>query len=130
MLEPDREQIEMFVEAIFRHAARQGFVAVRSFFEDNDSRPARLSSAGLTADLRFLIDVAEDDARRAAQHPRPVVFAPPLATFADKDRARESDIVEGLALSVECDQRPREARLRPAQRAASATAACPRARRR
>jgi hypothetical protein len=110
MLEPDRDQIEQFVEAIFRHAASQGFCAIRSFFEDDDAKPARLSSASLTAGLRFLIDVAEDDARRAAQHPRPIVFCPPLATFADKERARESDLVEGLALSVECDEQPLQAR--------------------
>jgi hypothetical protein len=109
-LEPDRDQIELFVDSIFRHAAPQGFVAVRSFFEGDDSKPARLSNAGLVGGLRFLIDVAEDDARRAAQHPRPIVFCPPLAVFAGKDRARESDIAEGLALSVECDVQPLRAR--------------------
>ena len=109
-LEPDRDQIEIFVEAIFRRAASQGFVAVRSFFEDDDSKPARLSSADLRDGLRFLIDVAEDDARRAAQHPRPIVFCPPLAVFSNKDRARESDIAQGLALSVELDAHPLQAR--------------------
>jgi hypothetical protein len=110
-LEPDRGQIELFVDALFRRAAPQGFAAVRSFFEDDDAKPARLSNAPLSVGLRFLIDVAEDDARRAAQHPRPIVFCPPLATFANKDRAREQDIAEGLALSVECDERPTEARV-------------------
>jgi hypothetical protein len=109
-LEPNRDQIEIFVDAIFRRAAPQGYVAVRSFFEDDNAKPARLSSAGLCAGFKFLVDVAEDDARRAAQHPRPIVFCPPLATFAGKDRARESDIAEGLALSVECDERPLQAR--------------------
>jgi AAA domain len=110
MLEPDRDQIEIFVNAIFCHAGKRGFVAVRSFFEDEDLKPARISSAALTGGLSFLIDVAEDDARRAAQHPRPIVFCPPLAAFTNKDRAREQDIAEGLALSVECDELPREAR--------------------
>src|SRR6185436_5458507 len=86
------------------------FVAVRAFYEDDDLKPARISGTALTGGLQFLIDVAEDDARRAAQHPRPVVFCPPLATFNSKDRAREQDIAEGLALSVECDERPQEAR--------------------
>ena len=49
---------------------RQGFVAVRSFYEDAD-KPFRLSTANLSGGLRFLIDVAEDDARRAAQNPKP-----------------------------------------------------------
>jgi hypothetical protein len=29
VLEPDRNQIEIFVDAIFRHAAPEGFVSVR-----------------------------------------------------------------------------------------------------
>ena len=110
MLEPDRAQIEIFANTIFRHAGSQGFVAVRSFYEDEDLKPARISGTALSGGLPFLIDVAEDDARRAAQHPRPIVFCPPLATFTNKDRAREQDIAEGLALSVECDERPQEAR--------------------
>jgi hypothetical protein len=107
-LEPDRGQIEIFVEAIFRRASPLGYVSVRSFLE-NEDKVFRISPASLLGGLRFLIDVAEDDARRAAQNPKPVVFCPPLATFAVKDRAREQDIAEGLALSVECDQHPRAA---------------------
>jgi AAA domain len=110
MLEPDRDQIEMFVDAIFCHAGSKGFVSLRSFFEDDDAKPARITGTELTGGLRFLIEVAEDDARRAAQHPRPVVFCPPLAIFANKSRAREQDILAGLVLSVECDERPQQAR--------------------
>jgi hypothetical protein len=69
-----------------------------------------LSTAKLSGGFRFLIEVAEDDARRAAQNPAPVVFCPPLAVFGNKDHAREQDLLEGLALSVECDQHPGEAR--------------------
>ena len=109
MLEPDRDQLEIFVDALFRRAGDQGFVAVRSFYEGAD-KPFRLSTAKLSGGLRFLIEVAEDDARRAAQNPAPVVFCPPLAVFGNKDHAREQDLLEGLALSVECDQHPGEAR--------------------
>ena len=109
MLEPDRDQLEIFVDALFRHAGDKGFVAVRSFYEGAD-KPFRLSTAKLSGGLRFLIEVAEDDARRAAQNPAPVVFCPPLAVFGNKDHAREQDLLEGLALSVECDQHPGEAR--------------------
>jgi hypothetical protein len=97
-LEPDRDQIEIFVDAIFRHAT-EGFVSVRAFFEDDVSKPFRISSAALSGGLRFLVDVAEDDSRRAAQFPKPVVFCPPLATFSNKDRAREADIAQGFALT-------------------------------
>jgi hypothetical protein len=109
MLEPDRDQPEIFVDACFRHAGDKGFVAVRSFYEGGD-KPFRISTAKLSGGLKFLIDVAEDDARRAAQNPKPVVFCPPLAVFAGQDRAREEDIVLGLTLSVECDAHPNEAR--------------------
>jgi hypothetical protein len=108
MLEPDRDQLEIFVDAIFRHAS-SGFVAVRSFYEELD-KPFRLSSAAVSDGLRFLMDVCEDDARRAAQFPKPVVFCPPLATFETKQKAGEKDIVEGLALSVELDKNPQQAR--------------------
>src|SRR5262249_8961681 len=50
------------------------------------------------------------DARRAAQAPRSIVFAPPLCVFSNKDHAREQDVLAGLALSVECDRNPHEAR--------------------
>ena len=80
MLEPDRDQLEIFVDALFRRAGDKGFVAVRSFHEGAD-KPFRLSAANLSGGLRFLIDVAEDDARRAAQNPAPVVFCPPIAAF-------------------------------------------------
>ena len=44
MLEPDRDQLEIFVDALFRHAGDKGFVAVRSFYEGAD-KPFRLSAA-------------------------------------------------------------------------------------
>jgi RecA-family ATPase len=108
-LEPNRSQIEIFVDAIFRHAT-EGFVSIRAFHEEDASKPFRITPTKLTSGLPFLIEVAEDDARRAAQFPKPVVFCPPLATFIGRDRAREADIAEGLALSVECDEHPQKAR--------------------
>jgi hypothetical protein len=108
-LEPDRDQLEIFIDAIFRRASSSGFVAVRSFFEGQD-KVARLGSAAMSGGLRFLMDVAEDDARRAAQNPKPVCFAPPLAIFTNKDRAREEDLAEGLTISVESDEHPHQAR--------------------
>jgi predicted transcriptional regulator len=109
LLEPDRDQIEQFIDAIFRRAT-EGFVSVRGFYEGHKNEVFRISPAKLLADRKFVLQVAEDDARRAAQAPRPVTFCPPLATFSNKDRARQEDIVEGVAISVECDQHPREAR--------------------
>jgi hypothetical protein len=111
-LEPDRDQIEIFIDALFRHAGDRGFVSLRAFYENDTKKPFRITPVALkgTGNFRFLVECAEDDSRRAAQFPQPIVFCPPLATFAVKDRAREQDILLGLTLSVECDQHPEEAR--------------------
>jgi hypothetical protein len=64
----------------------------------------------LACGLPFIVDNAEIDARRAAQHSEAVVFCPPVAVFKTKDKAREQDIASGLALSVEYDDHPQQAR--------------------
>jgi hypothetical protein len=66
--EPDRDQTEIFVEALFRYATPQGFVSLRAFTEDDDKKPFRITPTSLTGGLKFLIDAAMDDARRAAYH--------------------------------------------------------------
>jgi hypothetical protein len=109
MLEPDRDQIEIFVDALFRYVT-SGAVSLRSFRENRSEPfqivPFALNGVGLTG----LIDLAERMAKQAANTPEPVVFCPPLATFRNGRSATESDIVEGPVLSVECDARPEEAR--------------------
>jgi AAA domain len=109
-LEPDRHEIEIFVDALFRHAAKQGFVSLRAFHDNSSNKVSRISPTQLTGGLGFLVDVAEDDARRAAQHPDRIVFCPPIATFMNKANAQETNILQALALSVECDAHPSEAR--------------------
>jgi len=110
-LEPNREQLAAFVNAIFKYAGTEGYVAIRAFHEADDKPfPFRLSPTSLAGGLDFIIEVAEDDARRAAQNPQPVVFCPPLAVFSNKDHAGEADVRLGLALSTECDSNPTAAR--------------------
>jgi hypothetical protein len=110
MLEPVRDQIEIFVDGIFRHASA-GVISLRSFYEGED-KVFRIESVPITAKnfYGYLCDVAQDIARRCAQSPKPAVFAPPLCSFADKARAREEDLVEGYTLSVECDENAEAAR--------------------
>ena len=110
MLEPDRDQLEIFCEALLQHAGSDGYISVRAFYEDDTGKSFRISPASLKGGLKFLFDVLEDDARRAAQFPKPVVFCPPLCTFVNREQAREQDILEGMALSVECDAHPQQAR--------------------
>ena len=111
LLEPDRNQIEIFTEALFRYVGKEGFVSVRAFYEDGTTKPFRITPTSLAGGLRFLVDVAEDDARRAANSPKPVVFCPPLAVFGGKERATEKDLLAGPTLSVECDNEPENARV-------------------
>jgi hypothetical protein len=107
MREPGRSQIDIFVDALFRHA-RQGYVSHRAFIEGT-TKVFRITPSALTGGLSFVADVAEDDARRAANNPQPAVFCPPICTFTNDKRAAEKNIAEGLALSVECDDHPAQA---------------------
>jgi RecA-family ATPase len=120
-MEPARDQIEIFVEGLFRHASRQGYVSLRAFHDNGSNKVFRITPTGLSGGLKFLIDVAEDDAGRAANWPQPVVFCPPIAVFVSKDNAKDANVAEGLALSVECDKQPREAKLKLEQILGSAT---------
>jgi len=121
VLEPDRDQIEIFTEALFRHVGGQGFVSLRAFYEDDALGPFRITPTSLAGGLKFLVDVAEDDARRAANDPKPVVFCPPIAVFGSKERATEKELIAGPTLSVECDKGPENARLVLEQLLGSAT---------
>jgi AAA domain len=105
VLEPDRDQLEIFVNALFRYA-HDGVVSLRSFFENRSEAfqivPLPLNGSGLVG----LIDIAEKMARHAANAAEAAVFCPPLATFRDGRRATEADIETGPVLSVECDADP------------------------
>jgi putative DNA primase/helicase len=113
-LRADRDQLTRFVRALFVHAEEGGVVSLRAFFDDGLAgrrgdppfaiRAVRLNGAGLEP----LIDAAAELAEEAARAGRPVVVAPPIATFMG-GRASERDLREGLAISVECDARAREA---------------------
>src|SRR5262245_8228221 len=111
--EADRDQIEIFVQALFRHAnsGARGFVSIRSFVDDGSNKVFRFSTPSLAGGLKFMMEVAYDDAKRAANAPERVVFCPPIAVFNNNKRAREEDIIEALALSAECDQKPQAARI-------------------
>jgi hypothetical protein len=108
-LEPNRDQLEMFIQGMLRHCGSDGIVSLRAFFEGDSSKPFRITNVSLKGGLPFLMEAAEDDARRAANDPKPVVFCPPVAVFAPTGKAREQDLLEAPALSVELDQHPRAA---------------------
>jgi RecA-family ATPase len=121
-LEPDRDQIEIFFDALFRHSGREGYASLRAFSHDNKPLASKIWKTPL-ADYRHVIDVAVDMARRAANDAKPAVFCPPIAVFNGSSwQAREQDLFLGLAVSVECDEHPNEARQRLQEILGEATA--------
>jgi AAA domain len=107
-LKPDKEALRNFVYTMFRHAGNEGYASLRSFVE-GDTKSFRITPVGLDGGPSFLCEAAADDAYRAANAPERVVFCPPLATFLHPDNAKQSNLLAGLALSVECDERARDA---------------------
>jgi hypothetical protein len=109
-LAPDREAIQQFVSALFKHADKQGFVSLRIFPDKGakNDKPIEIDDIRI-GDPRFL-DVAFNRANQAAYWHEPAVFCPPVATFRTAGSAAGANLHEGVALSVECDQHPQEAR--------------------
>ena len=110
-LSPDGEAIRQFVSVMFRDADIGTYVSLRAF-RDDASHVFGISAHQVTDDLPRLAVAAEQEAMRAANAPFPVVFAPPVATFGNRDKADEASLANGLALSVECDVTPGAARAR------------------
>lgn len=96
----DREQLEQFFNALFCHSY-DGFVSLRGF--DSDNKPAGHWQAVSVSDSKAVIDHAEKLASELAQWAVPAVFCPPVATFKTQQGAKESDLCEGVALSVDID---------------------------
>lgn len=104
--------LTQFVDALFRYADEGTYVSWRAFRDDTkDAPPVFIRSSQVDAyDLAGVKDSAIACATEAALFPHPAVFCPPIATFTSATRAREVDLANGLALSVECDSNPAHAR--------------------
>lgn len=112
-LTADRAEIAKFVEALFMHAPDGGFVSCRAFPHRSGAPAAFIEGVRLDLEedgLGYVVQEAAKAADRAARHHEPAVFCPPIALFSSRKRARAEDLVAGLALSVECDERPSEIR--------------------
>jgi hypothetical protein len=110
----DREQIARFVHAMFRHAPPHTFISLRAFFDKGAPREGvpywPFDAVALTPEnLAAVIDAATRRATWCAQYPRRVVFCPPLAIFKSATNAATDNLAAALAISVECDERAREA---------------------
>ena len=103
-VDADRAEIGLFVNAMFVHADEGTFVSLRTFSHNAGDPPVDIRGVEINcAGLAPLAQIAFGRARRAARHPEPTVFAPPVATFNNATRAREVDLANGLVLSVEID---------------------------
>ena len=104
-LDADRGEIARFVNAMFKHADEGTYVNLRTFTHNEgdppvDCTPVKLNGSGLAQ----LVQVAFGRASRAAvDQKEPLVFCPPVCTLNNAARAREVDLANGLALSVEID---------------------------
>ena len=109
-LQPDENSLKCFVAAIFKHANRHGFISLRAF---EDSTKTTKDKAVFVEPINFghpqFMPVVVERARQAANWCRPAVFCPPVVTFRDTGSATTENILEGVALSVECDQHPNDA---------------------
>lgn len=104
----DNEQIRQFAEALLCHADPDCYFSLRSF-KDEGNAVFEIKPVSVNDWEKFLAETTAM-ATRCANHPNPIVFCPPIATFISADKADEAHLANGLALSVECDQMPYAAR--------------------
>jgi AAA domain len=111
--EPDLAAIKTYADALFRYATPGGFVSLRAFPEGHgNSKAFRIRTMPWRGDSAALVKNLHAGAKQAANAKTAVVFCPPIATFRNPDHAGDRDLLEGLALSVECDREPSAARVR------------------
>jgi hypothetical protein len=107
--EPDREQVNIFFRTLFKHAASGTFVSLRSFYDDDSTKPFAIETIPVD-DREEVVDAAYHQARRAANDKRKIVFCPPVATFTNTQHAGKADVADGLTLTAECDEKLQAAR--------------------
>lgn len=108
-IEVDAEQMELFIRTMFRHAEPGGIVSIRAFPQggEGESRALFVRSFEVTENLKELVRGAINNAIEAAKCG--AVFSPPVCTFKKLYSATESNLAEGLAISIECDEDAQQA---------------------
>lgn len=103
-LHADRGELHRFITTLFRYGDEGTFASLRAFDQFDRAVPtALIRPVKINGDLSRLVDEAYRAAEDMANADRPVVFAPPICTFTNADRARVADLANGLTLSVEID---------------------------
>jgi hypothetical protein len=111
-LTPDCGQIERFVDALFRHAEQNTLISMRAFRDDAHGtwRLKDWPTVAVNESLDRIVEAAESFASQCANAAVAVVFAPPVATFRQGNKATEAALANGLAMSLELDVCPAQAR--------------------
>jgi hypothetical protein len=104
---PLQWELARFVDIVFRHANKSGFIPLRAFTDKRDAPP--IFTESITLDDPQFFDVVTERARQAANWSEPAVFAPPVVTFRTGNNAKTENIREGVTLPVECDEHPNDA---------------------
>lgn len=100
----DAEALGGFVDALFRYADEGTHILFRAFDQHERGRPpVHMAACKVNGDLSRVAAQAAAIATKVANAKAPAVFAPPVCTFNGPDRARSSDVANGVALSVDLD---------------------------
>jgi hypothetical protein len=108
---PDVTQFKRFVDVLFKHADRKGFVSLRAFPHKKGNPPPIFIDPFTLDDPQFLT-VTAIRAQQAATWHEKAVFCPPVATFKTAKSAAEDNVLEGVSLACECDEAPNAARVK------------------
>jgi hypothetical protein len=106
----DREVLAQFISVMFKNASPDGFISLRLFPDKGSKQEEPIDIEPIPVGDRDLLDITVIRATQAANWHEPAVFCPPVATFRTSKNAKTDNICEGVALSVECDQFPQQAR--------------------
>src|SRR5271169_6935616 len=87
VLTPDREALAAFSAAVFKNADPKGFVSLRAYKDDGKDGPAIIIEP-ITIGNHAYLDVVFERTRQAAAWNEPVVFCPPVTTFASGKDAK------------------------------------------
>jgi hypothetical protein len=100
----DRGELTKFINALFVYSDPETYASLRAFDQFQRGVAAEfIRPIQINGSLEPLIEAAIRGAEDAANNPRPIVFAPPICTFSNPERARVEDLANGLTLSVEID---------------------------
>jgi hypothetical protein len=104
---PDMEELARFSGAMFKRANPERVVALRAFDETKDVRP--LFAEPISLGHPQFREVVYERTHQAANRDKPAVFCPPVVTFRNGKNAKADNVLEGVALSVDCDKAPNAA---------------------